>query len=178
MKTNLTRRICVSAVIAALYAALTLALPILSYGAVQLRFAEALTVLPFLLPEAIPGLAIGCFLSNLIGSPYALDWIVGTVATLLAALWTARLRNRWLAPMPPVICNAIIVGAEIAWFEAGVSAVFLPMWAYNAVTVGIGELLACYVLGILLLKLWDRVPSLRALAAPERAELLRIQNKG
>ena len=89
MRNNLTRRLCIGGVIAALYAVLTLALPFLSYGAVQIRFSEALTVLPFFLPEAVPGLAIGCFIANLIGSPIALDWIVGTAATLLAALWTS-----------------------------------------------------------------------------------------
>ena len=119
MRNNLTRRLCTGGVIAALYAVLTLALPMLSYGPVQIRFAEALTVLPFFLPEAVPGLAVGCFVANLIGSPYALDWVVGTLATLLAALWTSKLKHKWLAPLPPVICNMVIVGAEIAWFEGG-----------------------------------------------------------
>ena len=64
MRNNLTRRLCIGGVIAALYAVLTLALPFLSYGAVQIRFSEALTVLPFFLPEAVPGLAIGCFIAN------------------------------------------------------------------------------------------------------------------
>ena len=129
MRNNLTRRLCTGGVIAALYAVLTLALPMLSYGPVQIRFSEALTVLPFFLPEAIPGLAVGCFVANLLGSPYALDWVVGTLATLLAALWTSKLRHKWLAPMPPVVCNMVIVGAEIAWFEGGFTAAFLPAWA-------------------------------------------------
>ena len=78
----------------------------LTYGPIQLRFSEALCVLPFLFPEAIPGLTVGCFLANLLGSPIPLDWIVGTAATLLAALWTSKLHHRALAPLPPGIGEA------------------------------------------------------------------------
>lgn len=97
--------------IAAVYAAATLFLPIPQYGGVQFRVAEAMTLLPFLFPEAIPGLAVGCFLANLLGSPFVLDWIFGTLATLLAALWSRRMPNVYLAALPPVVCNAVIVGA-------------------------------------------------------------------
>ena len=114
---NQMAKLCLGAVIAALYTVLTLALPVLSFGPVQFRLAEGMTVLAWLCPEAIPGLTLGCFLSNLIGSPYALDWIMGTLATFIAALWTARVSKRWMAPIPPVLCNMVIVGAEIAWFE-------------------------------------------------------------
>ncbi|MBR1781135.1 MAG: QueT transporter family protein [Oscillospiraceae bacterium] len=163
MRNNITRRICVGGVIAALYAVLTLALPMLSYGPVQVRFAEALTVLPFFFPEAIPGLAVGCFIANLLGSPYALDWIVGTLATLLAAIWTSRLHVKWLAPLPPVLCNAVIIGAEIAWFEGGFTGAFFPAWLYNGVTVGLGELLACCILGLVLIQLLPNVGYFRSL---------------
>ena len=95
-----TRQLATAGIIAAVYAGLTLLLPIPQYGGVQLRVAEAMTVLPFLIPEAIPGLAVGCFLANLLGSPYVLDWVFGTLATLLAAIWTSKLKNRWLAPLP------------------------------------------------------------------------------
>ena len=114
---RLVRSLCLSAAIAAVYAVLTLTLPVPAYGPVQLRMAEALTVLAWFCPEAIAGLTLGCFLSNLLGSPYVLDWIFGTLATFLAALWTARAPKRWMAPIPPVVCNMVIVGAEIAWFE-------------------------------------------------------------
>ena len=110
------REITLAAAIAAVYVALTFALPFPPYMGVQFRVAEALTVLPFLFPAAIPGLTVGCFIVNLLGSPMAIDWIVGTAATLIAAIWTSKLKNRWLAPLPPVICNAVIVGAMIAWF--------------------------------------------------------------
>lgn len=172
MRNNLTRRLCTGGVIAALYAVLTLALPMLSYGPIQIRFSEALTVLPFFLPEAIPGLAVGCFVSNLIGSPYALDWIVGTAATLLAALWTSRLKHYWLAPMPPVLCNMVIVGAEIAWFEGGFTSAFFPAWIYNGLTVGVGELLACYILGLLLIAALPKIPYFRGLVPEYRQQTL------
>ena len=175
MRTNLTRRLCIGGVIAALYAVLTLALPFLSYGAVQIRFSEALTVLPFFLPEAVPGLAVGCFIANLIGSPIALDWIVGTAATLLAALWTSKLKRRWLAPMPPVLCNMVIVGAEIAWFEGGFTSAFFPSWVFNAATVGLGELLACYILGMLLIGILPRIPYFRGMIPEERLSVTAAQ---
>ena len=86
---------------------------------IRCRFSEALTVLPFFLPEAIPGLFVGCLVTNLMSTVGPLDIILGSMATLLAALWTAKMPNKWLAPLPPVICNAVIIGAMIAWYEAG-----------------------------------------------------------
>jgi len=156
-----TQQMAAAGIIAAIYAALTLLLPIPQYGGIQFRVAEAMTVLPFLFPEAIPGLTVGCFLANLLGSPIPLDWIVGTAATLLAALWTSKLHHRALAPLPPVICNAVIIGAMIAWYEGGFSTQFPALFAYNALTVGIGEAIACCVLGLLLLEVMPRIPALR-----------------
>lgn len=147
-----------AAVIAALYVVLTYlaGLMNLAYGPVQFRFSEALTVLPFLFPEAIPGLFVGCIVSNLI-SPYgALDLVVGSLATLIAAIWTAKCGKRWFAPMPPVIANALLVGAMIAWYEAGFGAGFPAAFAYNALTVGLGELVVCYVLGLPLLTVLEK----------------------
>jgi uncharacterized membrane protein len=154
-----TRQLATAGIIAAIYAVLTLFLPIPQYGAIQLRVAEAMTVLPFLFPEAIPGLAVGCFLANLLGSPYVLDWVFGTLATLLAAIWTSKVKNRYLAPLPPVVCNAVIVGAEIAYFATLDGEAFWPAYAFNAVTVGLGEAVACYVLGLLLLRALCQVPA-------------------
>ena len=115
-----------------------------------------MTVLPFLFPEAVPGLAVGCFLANLLGSPIMLDWIFGTLATLLAALWTRRMPNLYLAALPPVVCNAVIVGAEIAWFIVKDGGAFWPAYALNALTVGLGELAACCLLGIPLARLLEK----------------------
>lgn len=143
------------ALIAAVYATLTLALAPISFGGNQFRIAEAMTVLPAFTPAAIPGLTIGCLISNLI-SPYgAVDVVFGTLATLLAALCTRMLRNITvkgipvLAPLGPIFFNAIIVGAEIACFTTGsfemaAFSVFIAM----AVSVGLGELVVTTALGI------------------------------
>ena len=150
-----------AAIIAAIYAVLTLALPLPQYGPVQFRFAEAMTVLPFLFPEAIPGLTVGCFLANLLGSPMPVDWVVGTAATLIAAVWTSRLRHRALAPLPPVVCNMVLVGAELALFYPAEGMGFWAAYGFNALTVGIGEAAACFILGSLLLRTLPKVPALR-----------------
>lgn len=140
------------ALIAAVYAALTYFIQPLSFGANQFRVSEALTILPVLTPAAIPGLTIGCLLANL-SSPYGIvDIICGTAATLLAAICTRLTRNIMikripvLSPLFPVIFNALIVGAEISYF--------LPEgftwagYAASALSVGFGEIVVCYVLGL------------------------------
>ena len=151
-----------SAVIAALYAALTLALYPISFGAVQFRVSEALCVLALFTPAAIYGLSLGCLLSNLLSSAaLPLDFLIGTLATLIAAVWSANSRSDWFAAVPPVVCNALIVGAMLAWETTGVSAAFADLFAYNALTVGFGEAVMCFLLG---------VPLLRALDKRERPE--------
>ena len=162
------RQMATAGIIAAIYAALTLLLPIPQYGGIQFRVAEAMTVLPFLFPEAVPGLTVGCFLANLLGSPMPVDWVVGTAATLLAAIWTSRLRHRALAPLPPVICNMVLVGAEIAWFFPAEGMGFWAAFGLNALTVGIGEAAACFILGSLLLQVLPRGPALKRRRAPSR----------
>ena len=90
-------------------------------------------------------------------SPYGLpDLIFGSLATLIAGLLTARCRNKWLAPLPPVLCNGLIVGALLTWAETGFTAAFPATFAFNAVSVGGAELLVCYVLGLPLLALLDK----------------------
>ena len=148
------RRLVEAAMIAAIYTVLTYAAAALNlaYQGVQFRFSEALTILPVFTPSAIPGLAIGCILSNL-GSPMGIiDWISGTSATLLAAVLTRLLRNLTvkglpvLAPFPPVLTNAVIVGCVIAVTDpAGFS---VPLFAAMALSVGLGELAVCYGLGL------------------------------
>ena len=172
MRNVKTRRLCIAGVVGALYAVLTLSLPMFSYGALQIRFSEALTLLPFLFPETIPGLAIGCFIANVIGSPFALDWVLGPVATLLAAVWTSRFRRAPLAWIPPVVCNAVIIGGELSWFEVGFTQGFIPLWGFNALTVGIGELIACALLGCALLRLLPRIPYFRELIPENRLNLM------
>ncbi len=158
-----TRQIAAAGVIAALYAVLAYFASVfgVAYGPIQCRFSEALCVLPFLFPAATPGLFIGCLAANLL-SPYgALDIVFGSLATLLAAVWTQHTRRKWLAPLPPVLCNAVIVGGVISFQQTGFTAAFPGAFAYNAATVGLGEAVACYALGGLLLTLLPRIPALR-----------------
>lgn len=138
-----------AAVIAALYVVLTLlanAFGLANY-AVQVRFSESLTILPFFIPAAIPGLVVGCFLSNILTGCMLLDIIFGTVATLLGALGTHALRkHKWLAPIPPIVANTIIVPFVLAYvyqFEGSIP--------YFMLTVGAGEVISCGILGMILL---------------------------
>ena len=159
MKTKLTvRDITFAALVGALYVTMCYFGNIfgLTFGIFQFRFAEALTVLPFLCPTAAWGLFAGCVLANPL-SPYGLpDLIFGSLATLTAGLLTARCGNRWLAPLPPVICNGLVVGALLAWSETGFTAAFPGAFAFNALSVGGAELLVCYILGMPLLELLAR----------------------
>lgn len=176
MRKFTTRDLSLAAIIAAVYAVLTLILPIPPFTGIQVRLSEALTVLPFLFPASAPGLVVGCFIANLF-SPYPLDLVVGTAATLIACILTQYMPNRYLAPLPPVLCNAFIVGAEIAWFETGFTAAFWPAYAFNAFTVGFGELLACYILGSVLLAALPRVSFFRSMIPQERLNRLGFERK-
>ncbi len=148
-----TKQLTVAALTAAAYAVLSYFGSIfgITYGTVQCRFSEALCVLPFFLPETAWGLGVGCLIANLL-SPYGiLDIVVGSAATLLAALLTSRCKRKWLAPLPPVLANTVLVGLVLAYEQAGTSAAFWPAYALNALSVGLGEAVACYGLGGLLL---------------------------
>ena len=142
-----TRRMVRGAMIAALYTAISLALAPISmgYGGIELRVAEALTLLPVLFPEAIPALTVGCLLTNVFAGGTPWDIAFGTLATLLAALCTRKLRNRplWVAALPPVLFNAVIVGAVLRYTVGlGIS---LLAWM---LIIGAGQAVACCVLGI------------------------------
>ncbi len=147
-----------SAVIAALYAGLTYAASMLNlaYGSIQFRFSEALTILAAVSPAAIPGLTIGCFLSN-ITSPYGIiDIICGTLATFIAAVLGYRTRNVKFKDYPlltaffPVITNAVIVGIEITVFMP--EGFKLQAFLINALQIAIGQFVMCYGLGLPLYK--------------------------
>ncbi len=154
MKKNSIKFIITGALIASAYAALTYLSSVfgLAYGPIQLRVSEVLTVLPVFTPAAIWGLTVGCFIGN-IGSFNVLDMVFGTFATFLAAVLTYLLRNiKWkkipiLAMLPPVIVNALIIGAEIAWFYLPEGASF---WGFiiSALEVGLGQIIVCLVFGI------------------------------
>lgn len=161
-----------AAVIAALYFALTYVMYSFGSGAIQLRLSEALCVLPLLLPEAVPGLFIGCLIANLIGGGAIWDVIFGSLTTLAAAYLTWKVGYRkpeiktsryWLAVSFPVILNAVIVGA-VVWACYGFSGFgvadkqtfgYLPL---TMLTVGIGEAIAVFVFGTIFYQIVRRLP--------------------
>ncbi|MDR3314243.1 MAG: QueT transporter family protein [Oscillospiraceae bacterium] len=162
-----------AAIIAALYAGLTFAAAPISYGSFQFRISEALTILPALTPAAIPGLALGCVIANF-GSPLGLvDVLAGSAATLAAATLTYLLRKvmlkGWpvLAPLPPVLLNGLVVGAELACLNGDLLALRNFTWAAYAAagfSVAFGELVVCYVAGLPLYALykqfvWKKIPT-------------------
>lgn len=151
---NHTRSLARGAMIAAIYAAMTLVLAPISYGEVQIRLAEALTLLPILLPEAVPALAVGCLLANILGGCTIFDIVFGTLATLLAAVCTRRLRHHLLlASAMPVLFNALIVGAVVHFCYAPAMPLVLCM-----IFVAMGETVSCMVLGPMLLRILKRLP--------------------
>ena len=143
-----------AAVIAALYVVLVVIFNYISFGPIQFRVAEALTILPYFTPAAIPALFIGCILANVIGGAVVWDIIFGSIATLIGAVFTYLLRNKskFLAPLPPVLANTIIVPWVLKYAYGAEEMVW-----FMAVTVGIGEILACYVLGMILLFALNKV---------------------
>lgn len=153
MKTKNQKHIfnlCFAATIAALYTVLTLISAIfgLSSGAIQIRLSEALCVLPVFSPSAISGVTIGCLISNILTSGNPLDIIFGTLATLIGAFGGYFLRkHKWLVPLPTVVANTVIVPLVI-FYGFKVTDKALPILM---ITVGLGELIAAYLFGILLL---------------------------
>lgn len=158
MNRDKIRRITRGAVIAALYAVLTIVFQPISYGPVQVRVSEALTLLPFMLPEAIPGLFCGCVVANFFGGYGIVDMIVGSVATLLAAVVSARMPRLWLAAVPPVLFNAVFVGVMLHFLTE------LPL-LMTCLYVGLGEAAACFLIGIPLMKIM-----MRRMSGTERQE--------
>lgn len=165
------------AVIAASYTVLTYlaGLAGLAFGPVQFRFSEALTILPIFTSAAVPGLTLGCLLSNIVSGYGIYDMVFGTLATLLAAILTRAVRNvRFrgipiLAPLPPVIVNALVVGLEITIVANGKLDVsllhhfnWILFWT-NAGSVGLGELVVCYVLGLPLAGMIEKNKKLKSL---------------
>jgi uncharacterized membrane protein len=139
-----------AAVIAAMYAALTLLFAPISYGQLQVRVSEALTVLPFLTPAAIPGLFTGCIIANFLGTGTWVDTVFGSLATLLAAVLSYKMPRKYFAPLPPIIINGIVVGFILNYLYQ------LPL----LITMGwvaLGESIACYGLGYPLLLQLGRI---------------------
>ena len=136
-----------AAMIAAIYVVLTLIGASFSYGEVQVRISEALTILPAFTTAAIPGVFLGCLISNILGGCILPDIIFGSLATLIGAIFTWMLRNKskYLAPLPPIIANVIVVPFVLKYGYM----VPLPI-PFMMLTVGIGEVISCGVLGLIL----------------------------
>lgn len=135
-----------AAMIAALYTVLTYFINAfdLASGAIQVRISEALTVLPYFTPAAIPGLFIGCLIGNTVTGSAPWDIVFGSLATLIGAAGTYLLRRcKWAAPIPPIVANTLIIPLVLS-FVYGIDA---PI-PYLMMTVGIGEVLSCGVLGL------------------------------
>ena len=151
---NKTSFITKSALIAAIYVILTYITNLfgLANGAIQVRISEAMTVLPYFTASAVPGLFLGCLISNLVTGCTIADIVFGSLATLLGAVGTRALRRyKYLAPLPPIVANMLII-PPVLMLAAGVE----QGWLYLVLTIGIGEVLSCGVLGIALLKALDK----------------------
>lgn len=162
MKNKGVKYITSAALVAALYTALTLVLAPISFGPVQIRVSEVLTVLPAVFPPAIVGLSLGCFLSNLIGflagfNPLGLiDCLIGTSATIVAALlsyaagkYCKGFLRGFLAALSPIVINGLFIGMEIAFIVIGDFS--FNTTALSCIYVAIGEVLPCTVGAVLFL---------------------------
>ena len=158
-----TRFITRSAIIAAIYAALTFILQPISFGPIQFRVAEAMTILPVFMPEAVPGLFIGCLTANLIGGAMLPDIIIGSLATLLAALCTRVLKSRFFpAALMPVLFNGLMVGPTVYFcYVMGADSFSLPVLLSTALTVAVGEALVIFTLGLILKNTLRTLPSMK-----------------
>lgn len=135
--------------IAAVYAALTVTLAPISYGPLQFRVSEALTLLPFYMSEAVPGLFIGCVFANAYGGFGLADMVFGGLATLIAAVLSRRSKNLWLAAFWPVLSNMVIIGTMLHFL------IDVPL-AATCLEIGIGEAGACFVVGVPLMKILEK----------------------
>jgi uncharacterized membrane protein len=120
----------------------------ISFGEIQIRVSEALTLLPFYMPIAIPALFVGCLIANFIGGFGLWDVVFGSGATLLAAWLSSRMPNLWLAAVPPVVVNMLVIGALLHFL------IDVPL-LITALYVGLGQVAACFALGIPLMKILE-----------------------
>ena len=158
-----TGRITFAALLAAVYAAVTVLTASFAYGPIQFRIAEALAVFCCFTPAAVWGMTVGCIAANMLSIISVWDMLIGASATLLACVITRKIKNVWLVPLPTILCNAVIVGAEIAFFFD--ERAFLPAFGLNALSVGAGEAAVMYLLGVpLLLLLRKNAAAQRSLA--------------
>lgn len=142
-------------IIAGLYAVITVMIAPLSYGSMQIRISEALTILPFFTTAAVPGLFVGCLLANFFGSPLGLlDVVLGSLSTLLAAYIASKIKNKLLVPLPSILINALVV-PYVLWVALGIP------YLLSVLYVGIGQAIAVYGLGYPLLLFIDKNKKLK-----------------
>lgn len=147
MKKLTTRQIALSGIVAGLYAAVTLLTASFSYSNIQFRIAEALCPLVALEPSLTIGLTLGCLIANLFSTVSALDMIVGTAATLIGCLLTARLSKTWLLPLPTILANTLLVGSMLSWVMMPRELFWEGLMLFGA-EVAVGEIVVLYLLGI------------------------------
>lgn len=152
MKNTRIRKLVEAAIVAALYVVLTLVSKPLSIGYVEVRFSEALCILPYFMPSSVWGLFAGCFISNIF-SGSILDMIVGSLATLIGAFLTSKIKYKWLCPLPTVLSNTLLIPIVIMKYS--------EMWsvsAYLTAAVGVfaSEVVSVYILGLILLIILDK----------------------
>lgn len=152
MKENKTRNLVYGALIAAIYVVLTMVFRPISFGPIQFRISEALCILPYFTPAAIPGVFLGCLISNMLGGAVMMDVVFGSLATLIGAVgsWILR-KNRYLVSVPPISSNTLIIPWVLKFAYGSEDLIW-----YMMVTVGIGEVLAIGVLGQILLTALDK----------------------
>ena len=155
MKRIPVKKIAYSAVVSAMYFALTVLLQPISIGPVQFRLSEALVMLPYIMPESILGLTIGCAVAPSFSTFPLYDVIFGSLATLVAGILTSRIKNVWLAGLPPVLMNALVL--PLMWYFLGVDSAY---WI-NLISITVSEAVVIYFVGIpLVLLLKKKAPSL------------------
>ena len=147
MKKLNTRQIALNGLVAGLYAAVTILTASFAYGNIQFRIAEALCPLVALEPSLTIGLTLGCLIANLFSTVSVLDIVIGTAATLLACLLTTRIKKPWLAPLPTILVNAVMVGAMLSWLYMPSEQFWYGLLVFGG-EVGAGEAAVLYVLGI------------------------------
>ena len=161
MRNHSTAYVTRAALIAAIYCLLTMIFQPISFGAVQFRIAEALTLLPVIFPEAVSGLFAGCLMANLLGGGVWFDVVFGAIATLLAGLAARKFASRpLLAAAMPVLFNGLIVGPVVyfGYIHTPGTAVSGAVLYSTIGTVALGEAVVCFVLGMLLIRVLKRVP--------------------
>lgn len=172
MKIINTKRMVTISMIAALYTAICIALAPFSFGPIQVRVSEALTLLPIFSMAGVWGITLGCALSNLIGFLTGanilgiFDILFGTLATFLAALLTRKFRNMrilgfpFISAIPPIIINALVIGAELSFLLSSKNN-FMATYMINCLYIAVGQFLSCFVLGIPLIRLLERTGTVK-----------------